>query len=113
MLIKETEDKVNFIDKNDNFVGYDMYGQCCEYFGWYVTDCLSEDTKTENLNLEGYYFDTQVEPIDVNGDFDSGGCVAFRCVNDNNEVRYLHLFNDHNGYYSHGWDSSFGCEGYL
>lgn len=111
MLIKETGSKVNFIDKNDNFVGFDMDGQCCEYFGWYITNNVTAEIPEENMCAEGFWFDVTSEPIEC----DMGDCyvVAFKLVNSSDEVLYLHLFNEHNGYYSHGWDTSFGCEGYL
>ena len=111
MLIKETGDKVNFIDKNDNFVGYDMDGQCCEYFGWYITNSVTTEVQEENFCSDGFWFDVTVEPVELDkGDY---YIVVFKLVNSSGEVLYLHLFNEHNGYYSHGWNTSFGCEGYL
>lgn len=111
MLIKETGSKVNFIDKNDNFVGFDMDGQCCEYFGWYITNIVTAEIPEETRCAEGFWFDVKATPIEC----DAGDCytVAFKLVNSSGEILYLHLFNEHNGYYSHGWETSFGCEGYL
>ena len=110
MLIKENtkswSESVNFIDDRDNFVGFDMNSDCCEVFGWYITreavghDWDSTPTELTEAELVGYRFDTTF--VD-NYDFDE--TVVFRLVNDNGGVAYLHLYNSHNGYYSHGWES--------
>lgn len=113
MLVKEENGKINFIDKNDAFVGFDSESSCCEQFGWYVSDHLTENEPEEDLPLEGYWFDTGVDHAEVEGYWEEGGCVAFKLVNGSGDVRYLHLYNHHNGYYSHGWEASWGCEGYL
>lgn len=121
MLIKENykdyTSSINFIDDLDNFVGYDMDGQCCEQFGWYITREAVGYEDHENVpevqeaELVGYRFDTTF--VD-NYDFDE--TVVFRMYSATGGVAYLHLYNSHNGYYSHGWESSMdGVEdkGYL
>ena len=113
MLIKEEGSKTNFIDKFDNFVGYDSFQSCCEYFGWYISDVISSDNDDADFPVEGFYFDASVPPAEVEGKYDSGGCIAFTLINDSGEKLYLHLFNYHNGYYAHGWESSFSDGGYL
>ena len=113
MLIKEDDGRVNFIDKNDSFVGFSTYQDCCETFGWYVADHITECEPATSASLDGFWFDTDTQQLDVNGYFEEGGSVAFKCVNSCGDVRYLHLYNSHNGYYSHGWESSWGCEGHL
>ena len=116
MLVKDESGKINFIDKNDCFVGFDYMQDCCEEFGWYSsTEIQAEDIDNDDPNdIDGFCFDTEFQPVTVEdaGD-DEGGTVAFRMINDSGDVKYLHLFNSHNGYYSHGWDSSFAGEGYL
>lgn len=110
MLIKNNAKgwggSINFIDVNDNFVGFDMSGQCCETFGWYITREVTsfEDDYTElqEDDLEDYRFDTSF--VD---NFSLDETVIFRLVNDVGSVAYLHLYNSHNGYYSHGWESEF------
>lgn len=122
MLIKEENGqwsaRINFIDKNDAFVGFDYSACCCESFGYYVAEDKTSEQPDIDLSLDGFWFDTSVQPEYVEppeedryGEVD--GALAFRCVNDKDEVRYLHLYNYHNGCYSHGWDSSFGGEGAL
>lgn len=122
MLIKEENERscsrrINFIDKNDAFVGFDYSSCCCEDFGYYITDVVTAVYPDDDLSLEGFWFDTSVEPMyaesgqDAWGDED--GALAFRCINENGAVRYLHLYNHHNGYYSHGWNTSWGQQGSL
>ena len=111
MLIKEDRNRINFIDKNDCFVGFDWYAQCCENFGYYVALEITEVGSAGNGSLDGFFFDTTTEPIEIcNDSYDVDGIVAFKCINDEGDVRYLHLYNHHNGYYSHGWGTSW-CGG--
>ena len=115
MLIKEESGRINFIDKNDSFVGFYWESWCCERFGYYVADSPTLEDPQEDKPLDGYWFDTSVEPEYVNGSssYDDGGVLVFKCMNADGSFRYLHLYNHHNGYYGHGWESSWGCEGYL
>lgn len=117
MLVKEQGGKINFIDRNDCFVGFDYYACCCESFGWYVASEPSADPVPDlddEAALNGFWFDTATEPTDVeDADADQGGTVAFRCVNEAGDVVWLHLYNSHNGYYSHGWETSWGQSGSL
>ena len=121
MLIKENyknySSSINFIDSNDNFVGFDMGGQCCEQFGWYISreaiafDDYGSSVELQEEDLVGYRFDTTF--VD-NYNFDE--TVVFRLVSDKGGVAYLHQFNSHNGYYRHGWESTMdgiSREGYL
>lgn len=122
MLVKETNGKINFIDRNDCFVGFDYAQNCCESFGWYLNTIWSteaspiftSDNFADEKALDGFWFDTETDPVDVDDDGnDEGGTVAFRCVNDAGDVLWLHLYNAHNGYYSHGWEASWGKAGDL
>lgn len=103
--------KVNFVDDNNVLVGFDMGQSCCEHFGWYIIDEMSGDTeKWEDINpsndvlneeLKDWYFDVDF--------FDQlGETVVFKLKSDikGSEDKYLHLFNHHNGYYSHGFSMS-------
>lgn len=109
MLIKDEGRKVNFIDENDVFVGYDMMQSCCEYADWAIFDepNLDFDPYAVELNqdtdVEGYIFD--VSYFDDN----SHRCgVSFKLVHEFKNDLYLYLFNDHNGYYSHGFEATVG-----
>lgn len=118
MYVKHTNgnysEKVNFIDENDVFVGYDMSTSCCENYGYIFTDTDdfdsadgilydddygSTDVKTNNesdYNLDGYVFDTSwFEERDQ--------IVVFRLTKEDSPDIFLTLYNSHNGYYGHGF----------
>jgi len=52
MKLFEKDCKINFVDEDSVFVGYDMCGQCCERFGWYIaseqTMMVPKEGETEN-----------------------------------------------------------------
>jgi hypothetical protein len=115
-VLKFGEDKVNFVDKNNVFVGYDLSQDCCEDANWFISD-IAEDAvysengyekrKIENPEVEEYVFDTtyfkQIQPDEL----DKGEMVIFKLIN-MDKVLYLHLYNAHNGYYGHGFDAKIG-----
>lgn len=116
MLIKEESGKINFIDKNDAFVGFDWVTDCCEDFDYFVSKKKEKTYKKDKEDLEGYFFDTSWKSRYVEKDedyYNEENIAIFKCVNEEGDVLYLHLYNSHNGYYSHGWNTSWGCEGYL
>jgi len=112
---KDFEDKVNFVDENNVFVGYDLGQSCCEHAGYFVSD-KKEDSldgeEEETPHLGGYFFDVNYIEYcdDKEGDFDSGGMVAFRMTHADKKDLFLHVFNCHNGYYSHGFEFKNGDE---
>ena len=105
---KTWNEKVNFVDANNVFVGYDRYQQCCEFAGWLVSDeeTISDPEQSEEASdsYEGYVFDVeyfkQTTP-DVDS-YSELNYVTFKIVK-GDSVKYLHLFNVHNGYYDHGF----------
>lgn len=108
MRIFNKSEKVNFVDKNNVFVGFDTYQSCCERFGWEIV----REIPTKNIlglqsvddDLESYVFDTTYYK-DIGDDNDSElGAVAFKLVSDGKQDLFLILYNSHNGYYSHGFD---------
>ena len=111
-------DKVNFIDDNNVVLGYDTSQLCCETADWFIADkvtpeLLSYDGDDINVDLEGWNFDRfffqeidYVEGGNSNhkyNDLNEGGMVVFRITKGNQE-KFLHLYNCHNGYYSHGFE---------
>jgi hypothetical protein len=110
MLIKEFGFKINFIDCQDNFVGLDAHQFCCENFGWFVAEEVTSNIPDKSLSLDGFWFDVGTHPLSIESDYDYRveDIVAFKCVNECGAVRYLHLFNHHNGYYCHEWGASWG-----
>lgn len=107
-------EKVNFVDENNVFVGYDMGRECCEHADWFISDEIANKLPkdlNQPTNLDGYFFDKDffesIEELkedryDYNV-LDCGGCVVFRLTN-GKDAKYLHLFNCHNGYYGHGFE---------
>lgn len=109
-------DKVNFVDDNNVLVGFDMSGQCCENFGWFLsneapTKILEDASEVEmcDIDPEGYQFDTNYfEQPDATGDcFDESSMAVFRLTKGESEI-FLTLHNTHNGYYSHGFTMEIG-----
>jgi len=114
------ENKVNFIDSNDVFVGYDLTQNCCENAGWFISKeieyseyykkgfsgdtVFSEIEKDVNKDVSGYVFDVSeiIEYTDPR--YGGNSIVVFKMICDNKDPLYLHLFNCHNGYYSHGFE---------
>lgn len=116
MLVKEESGKINFIDKNDCFVGFDFERDCCESFGWYYSENRnSNDFQNSDPDaLHGFFFDTKSDPFDViDTDDDECSIVGFTLINEAADIKYLFLYNSHNGFYSHGWGSSWGFGGSL
>ena len=103
-VFEEFENKVNFVDDNDVYVGYDLGQDWCEHAGWFIQDKIEKDTETNSLfcDLTKYIFDKDFyEEIQ---DGDGGGTAIFKLTAPNNKPDlYLHLFNVHNGYYGHGF----------
>lgn len=117
MLIKNVQKgwstATNFIDRDDNFVGYDDSCQCCEQFGWFFSDVPGVDKGWVDTVSTGFFWDTATPPVhpstlETEYTYDKhASCVAFKAINDAGDVLYLTLFNEHNGYYSHGWEAPF------
>jgi len=109
---EEYDSKVNFVDENNVFVGYDQYQNCCENAGWYISDKEEnvdrdwENPKEEKFDLEDYRFDlTYFVEVPLEGEYAEGGLVRFKLVSVAQGCNlYLHIFNSHNGYYSHGFE---------
>lgn len=102
-------EKVNFTDANDVFVGFDMSACCCEDFGWYVSTEVTTDSESERVEeFDGYVFDTTFFEEIGNSGYDYYNYAVFKLVKDGERDLYLHLYNSHNGYYSHGFTATVG-----
>lgn len=107
--------KVNFVDQNNLFVGYDTEQLCCEHADWYISSepfgykgDVPQSPVPDGLDLEPYAFDPEWF-MDLGADgssswCDEGGAAAFRLIAPNAQHVYLTIFNAHNGYYSHGFE---------
>ncbi len=65
-----------------------------------------EDAIPDFDDWEGYVFDTEYfEQMAVSDEYDEGDEAVFRMTRlATAEVKYLRIYNHHNGYYSHGFD---------
>ena len=115
----EWEDKVNFVDENNVFVGYDLGQDCCENANWFIADAPKNEIleNDKSRDVSEYQFDTSYfKRIDGSGYagetsyIDGGGMVIFRLKAKNKPDIYLHLFNCQNGYYGHGFEAKIGDE---
>jgi hypothetical protein len=104
--------KINFVDDNNVLVGFDMNSDCCECFGWYVSTVIQDDIgdDSETPDVEDYTFSTTDFISKTKGDYDIERLAIFTLVADGQPNLYLHLYNAHNGYYSHGFDIEVGGE---
>jgi hypothetical protein len=123
-------DKVNFIDERNNLIGFDMSSCCCEDFGWFITDTeLNNKKGGGEFTLEDYNFNANSLKINRYSD-DEGGEIIIELkgkhLKDSSTIAaeqemyvgasgyinkylpapdlYLHIFNKHNGWYSHGFN---------
>lgn len=103
---------VNFIDSNDNFVGWDDNSQCCESHDY---DVYSDALCRYEVPLDELYvcsFDPKVQPylMDVPDDeYDYRELCVFTLTNDfTGDRRFLAVSNAHNGYYAHDYEYSIG-----
>jgi hypothetical protein len=115
MKVFDKNEKVNFIDENNVFVGYDTSQDCCEHADWFFAlqpqaSDIPNDVD-EHADVSKYYFDGSYVNNDiVDHSLDEGGIVAFRMVAKGMPDIFLHLFNSHNGYYGHGFEFKLGDE---
>ena len=110
--------KVNFIDDRNNLIGFDMESSCCEDFGWIINGTEYSDKRGGGIFiLEEYYFNKR--SLKINRRNDEGGeiIITLRGKKRKSFIEsvklpnlYLHIFNNHNGYYSHGFELSIDDE---
>lgn len=109
------QNKVNFVDKNNVIVGYDLTQDCCEDADWFIstapiTNQIPKEKHKDTYDVEDFNFDPNYRIL-IKGDWsdydrsflDEGGMVIFRLVDSVGNELFLHLYNAHNGYYSHGF----------
>lgn len=110
-------EKWNWVDENNVMLGFDASQDCCENFGsMYHTDPKTpreSDINLSEADLESYRFDPDFFEHGNLGDLDEGDSFTVKLVDTKKESPhpelYLTIFNEHNGYYSHGF--SFDKEG--
>lgn len=104
---------VNFVDKNNVVLGYDMSSSCCECYGWFISDmiCTEQIEGDESITnpfkdvLDKYAFDKSfIQVQHGGGNLDEGGIAVFKLISDDGDKPlYVHLWNCQNGYYGHGF----------
>ncbi len=103
--------KINFIDDNNVFVGFDDESCCCEQFGYFLSRTLPTQIEENEatIDTEGFNFDPEFfQTLELNQELhDEGGIAIFRLTKGAEEI-FLALYNSHNGYYSHGFDMTVG-----
>jgi len=103
MELFDREEKINFVDKNNVVLGYDTDQQCCENAGWFLADQPTDHIIEEESVLDWDEWNFDPEYFQETGIGSDEGCMAiFRLVNGEKQ-KFLHLFNCHNGYYSHNF----------
>ena len=109
--------KINFVDDNNVFVGYEYEDQCCEQFGFYITN---EEPKEVDFSLNEtihglhyrHNFDTEyckhIEGENREDTITTG--VVFKLTKSGVEDAFLVLYNSHEGHYHHGFKfGTVGC----
>lgn len=121
--------KINFVDENNVFVGYDTSQCCCERADWFISEKEERQLYNEKYQeyvfkdypadeLDKYIFDINYYIIDSRLEWlDEGSLVRFKLVANPNHPEsagcpelYLHLYNCHNGYYGHGFTMTINDE---
>ena len=105
-------EKLNIVDKNNVFVGYNYSPSCCEDFGYFFSKTIPKEIPPKNGTIqfdpEEYIFDTSFFHQESFGkNYEGGGFIVFRLINGIEPI-YLCLYNCHNGYYSHGFEMKEG-----
>ena len=108
----EHNEKYNFVDGNNVFVGYDSYQSCCEQASWFMAETPVRDAEPDEhyqpAELPGFMFDTDWFESHDPPALDAGGLAIFRLVNADGDEWFLHIYNCHNGYYGHGFEFAVG-----
>lgn len=92
--------KVNFVDRNNVFVGYDLSQSCCEDADWVITKeriFSVPDKRGCDFSVEDYDFDPKFFERFANERPWEGGlyCAVFRLVHNSESLQaFLTLFNE-------------------
>jgi len=101
------DSKVNFVDNNDVYVGYDIEQLCFEDAGWFVADKITpynrDESSRKEYDVEDYVFDKDFFQTVDSDALDEGCMVAFKLVSKGKPDLFLHLYNCQNGFYGHGF----------
>lgn len=108
MKVFERGGKINFVDDNNVFVGFDYGADCCEQFGWFLSENLPTQIEDENgseIDPTGFQFDPDFFEENLLGEsLDCGGSATFKLKKPEGGAVFLTIYNAHNGYYGHGFE---------
>jgi hypothetical protein len=110
--------RLNLIDENNVFVGYDFESSCCEDFG-YRFETSKRIIIEEKPDLNGAFFTLNHKKLKATDDYyeDDGVEYGFEIRLSNGELIWFVIYNYHNGYYAHGFsfknDKETLTEGWL
>src|SRR5579862_9490953 len=109
--------KVNFVDENNVVLGYDLTQSCCEHADWFIASrprnnlpkwASFRDVKRPPVpDLTGWTFDTKYYKSLTGTGCGEDQIAIFKIVN-GKKRKFIHIFNSHNGYYSHGFEFTNG-----
>ncbi len=112
--IFESIRRINFVDKNNVLVGYEYERDCCEMFGYYISD-VYENEVFDIKNTSNVITDEKIIE-EIKQDFNTRNGIFVRKDSCSEEFRYkvfnltnkkqLVIYNAHNGFYHHGFDIS-------
>lgn len=102
---------INFIDENDVFLGYLLEQSCNErsdFNLFWDRKCKNKieykDLSELDSILDGYFFDTHFMLKYYDSKNTDRAYALFRLKKDGEKNVYISLSNQHNGYYSHGFN---------
>ena len=105
MRIFETNGKINFVDDNNVFVGFDYSQDCCEDFGYKLIDKDGDEIDEKQSDIHLLQFDSSFYEEDNDyKKYEYGGAGKFRRVDPTGVEIFLIIWNSHNGYYGHGFE---------
>lgn len=115
MRIFQAKGKINFVDTNDVYVGFDNFQCCCESFGFFFSNTIPSklpdnfDKENKPGDLEDYVFDMSFfKKNQPNDQWNEENFVTFRLAAMRWREVFLTLYNCHNGYYGHGFTVEHG-----
>jgi hypothetical protein len=95
------DSKLNWVDTNNRFVGFDAHQCCCESFGYKIAFAGAETSDDDNFFTDGNDFVFVPFDDDTNKDAEYG-TFSFKSES-TGAIGTLTVYNEHNGYYSHGF----------
>ena len=96
--------RLNLIDKNNVFVGYDYDQNCCESFGYEFRN-NNGSTLVDTPKLDDFYFTLNHKVVEIINEYGDDGDSAYGFeITNGEETLWFVIYNYHNGYYSHGFE---------